>query len=252
MPARDGTPYNRSFYDRHAACSASSAAAIVPILIEILRPQRVLDVGCGVGAWLAAFRDRGVGDVLGLDGDYVPRDRLLIAAEEFRPTDLSQPFRLGVRFDLVVSMEVAEHLPQGIAADFVATLVAHGDLVLFSAAIPSQGGDGHVNEQWPSYWASQFAAHDYRPIDCIRPRVWSDRAVGWWYAQNSLLYASPAAIDRSAVLRTLGERFAGLPLDLVHPRRFLLDDTPNEVSVRRAWRVLRGAVRHRIAQRFSR
>ena len=252
MASGSGKPYGRSFYDRHVAGATNSAAVIVPILVETLRPRRVVDVGCGVGAWLAAFHRQGADRILGLDGDHVPHDRLLIAPEHFRPTDLRQPFHLDERFDLVISTEVAEHLPQGAAAGFVTALTTLGDIVFFSAAIPRQGGDHHVNEQWQSYWAALFATQGYRPIDCIRPRVWDNPAVGWWYAQNSLLYASPAAIARSTALRDLLQQSAGRPLDIVHPRRFLLDDNPEEISVRRAWRVLRAALQHRIAQQLSR
>jgi 2-polyprenyl-3-methyl-5-hydroxy-6-metoxy-1,4-benzoquinol methylase len=65
---------------------------------------------------------------------------------------LIQPLDLEKEFDLVVSLEVAEHLPASAADQFVNTLVKHGKKILFSAAIPGQGGQDHLNEQWPDYW----------------------------------------------------------------------------------------------------
>jgi SAM-dependent methyltransferase len=247
-----GTPYNRAFYRRHVADSAQSADVIVPIVLEAVRPRQVVDVGCGVGAWLAAFRDRGVDRILGLDGDHVPRDRLMISADDFRSFDLAKPVGLDQRFDLAISLEVAEHLPEASAADFVASLTRLSDIVLFSAAIPGQGGDGHVNEQWQSYWAALFATHGYRPIDCIRPRVWRDPRVQWWYMQNILLYVSADALERAPLLREMQQACAPIPLDLVHPRRYLLDRNSTEISVRRAGRLFSGALRRWAVQRGMR
>jgi SAM-dependent methyltransferase len=215
------TPYTADFYKSDSiARSSASARRIVPILRSLLPIQSVLDVGCGRGDFLRAFLDAGVTDGLGLDGDYVPRDQLVIDPSAFRPTDLAQGFDLGQRYDLVVSLEVAEHLPASAAEAFVAALVQHGDVVLFSAAIPSQGGTGHVNEQWPSYWAKAFAQHGLKPYDVIRPLIWSDEEVAFWYRQNVLLYATDSAAARSALSSTTPVP-AGM-IDLVHPRLYLM------------------------------
>ena len=117
----------------------------------------MVDFGCAEGVWLSAWRDAGVQDVLGLDGDYVDRRRLLIPQERFHAVDLSQPIDLGRRFDLAQSLEVAEHLPAAAARHFVATITRHSSLALFSAAPPGQGGAHHVNEQPYGYWRDLFA-----------------------------------------------------------------------------------------------
>ena len=114
--------------------SRSSAEVIVPVLLEVAPCDSVLDVGCGVGAWLAAFADRGV-SVTGVDRD-VPDAMLMIDPRHVLRHDLSLPLDLGRRFDLVISLEVAEHLPAAAAEVFVDSLVRHGDMILFSAAIP--------------------------------------------------------------------------------------------------------------------
>jgi len=212
--------YGRIFYEVHRAGSRRSAEVILPIVFDLVRPRSVVDVGCGVGTWLAVCSELGARDVLGIDGDHVDRAMLRIPADAFMAADLLQPIQAGRRFDLVLCLEVAEHVPPGDAAALVELLAGLGPVVLFSAAIPLQGGRGHVNEQWPSYWAGLFGEKGYAVIDCIRPKVWSDRRVNWWYAQNILLFASREAIERSPTLMA-AHSAARLPLDLVHPDRYL-------------------------------
>jgi SAM-dependent methyltransferase len=164
---------------------------MLPFVQEILNPRSVLDVGCGSGEWLGAWRELGVGDLLGVDGTHVDSSFLAIPTREFRAVDLAEgEFYLGREFDLVSSLEVGEHLRPECGADFVASLVKHGDVVLFSAAVPGQGGVEHVNEQWPSYWVGQFATHGYHLLDVIRPQVWNDDRIAYYYRQNALLFAS--------------------------------------------------------------
>src|SRR5437879_5333008 len=144
--------YSQDFYDEIELGSLQSAAVVVPRLMNLVRPQSVVDVGCGRGAWLTAFQKLGVSKILGIDGPHVDKTRLLIPSECFRSVDLSQPFELPGRHDLVLCLEVAEHLPGSMANSLVKTLTKASSVIVFSAAIPGQGGTGHVNEQWPEYW----------------------------------------------------------------------------------------------------
>ena len=83
--------------------------------------QSVLDVGCGAGAWLTVWKSLGA-ETLGLDGNYVRPEQLLISPGEFSAVDLSASFSLDRRFDLAQSLEVAEHLPAS-SGGFVDSLV---------------------------------------------------------------------------------------------------------------------------------
>jgi SAM-dependent methyltransferase len=147
-----------------------------------------VDVGCGVGSWAASFAASGIEKVIGVDGTNVDRQQLQIDPDCYVAADLTKPFSLDQRFDLAVSLEVAEHLPPQRGASFVADLVRLAPAILFSAAIPGQRGRSHLNEQWQGYWASLFADHGLVPVDVVRPKVWNDSRVEWWYAQNTFLY----------------------------------------------------------------
>lgn len=222
-------PYTDKFFQQMRADASGSAEVIVPLVLDWVQPRSVVDVGCGTGTWLAMFLKLGVQDVLGVDGDYVDRAMLEIPADRFLPRDLSAPLRLDREFDLVLSLEVAEHLPASSADTFVDSLTRAGPVVLFSAAIPHQGGTSHVNEQWPEYWAELFRRRGYDVYDCVRGRVWHDPRVCYYYAQNALLfvrrgYAGPAE-DASHSLRL--PQSGGLrdgcpaPLSIVHPHAYV-------------------------------
>ena len=179
----------------------ASALRILGLLLERFRAASALDVGCGLGTWLAVARGLGVADVYGVDGEWLDTSLLEIDAALAMRCDLERGFSLGRRFDLVICLEVAEHLHEPAADTLVSSLVAHGDVVLFSAAIPFQGGHHHVNEQFADYWAERFSRHGYRSLDFIRPRIWTEREVHWWLRQNVLVYAHDRALEHHPELR---------------------------------------------------
>lgn len=192
-----------------------SAFRILRLLFDRLRPTSVLDVGCGLGTWLRVVMELGVPDVSGVEGAWLDRSRLQVNPALVTTLDLERGFRLDRRFDLAICLEVAEHLSPAGAEPLVGSLVAHADAVLFSAAIPFQGGHHHVNEQFPGYWADLFGHHGFAPIDLIRHRIWDDRTVHWWLRQNTLLFAHERALARYPGLRD--EQAVARPLNVVHP-----------------------------------
>ncbi|MDQ4142577.1 MAG: class I SAM-dependent methyltransferase [Actinomycetota bacterium] len=216
-----GDSYSSEYYISLAEGARSSGRVVVPLVLELVAPRRVVDVGCGIGTWLSVFRELGVDDVWGIDGEHIPRDMLEIPEERFLPLDLERSAKIQDRFDLVVALEVAEHLRPEFAGEFVTFLTQLGPVVLFSAAIPGQGGEQHVNEQWPDYWVERFLTRDYVVIDWVRPKVWQDERVEWWYAQNALLFVSCEHLDKNLALQRARELTKDRPLALVHPKKYL-------------------------------
>ncbi len=214
-------PYTSIYHRDIREGARRSAAVVIPLILELVHPSSVIDVGCGLGTWLAAVRELGVDDVLGVDGDYVERKNLDIPLDRFVPANLQEPFRLDRRFDLVFSLEVAEHLPKHCAEIFVETLTSLGPVVLFSAAIPLQGGNHHINLQWQDYWAELFAQRGYVAVDCLRRRVWSNPDVDWWYAQNMLMYVERDCLASFPALQREYDLLGTAQLSLVHPAAYL-------------------------------
>ncbi len=229
--------YNSSFYDKQSQESFDSGYKIIEILFQkFISPiSSIVDFGCGVAPWLAAAKDLGVKKVCGIDGDYVPRDRLLIPNDDFYPNDLSKPESIKLpisRFDIAMSMEVAEHLPAVSAKPFIKKLCDSADVVLFSAAIPYQGGHGHVNENWPEYWAALFAEFNFVPFDIIRPAIWHNDKVCWWYKQNILLFVKQ---DKAASLLPDHSPTPIEQLSVVHPEQYLTSVQRSTYEIKRRY-----------------
>jgi SAM-dependent methyltransferase len=213
--------YTDNFFRELQDGSYRSAKEIVPLVLELVQPRSVIDIGCGAGTWLSVFKEFGIEAICGVDGDYVDEIFLKIPKEQFLPLDLSKPFHLGRQFDLVLSLEVAEHLPAESAGIFIDSLTRLGPVILFSAAIPHQGGTQHINEQWPEYWVEFFQYRGYVVIDCIRKRIWQNPNVESWYAQNVLVFVQKGYLDTHLLLKKEFENTAISQLSIVHPRKYL-------------------------------
>lgn len=215
--------YTQAFYENLQYGARCSAEEIVPIILNLFPIKSVVDVGCGTGVWLSVFRKHGIEDILGIDGEYVDPEQLEIPRENFLSHDLSKPLRIERQFDLVTSLEVAEHLPEECAEGFVNSLTQLGSVILFSAAIPFQGGTEHVNEQWPDYWSALFSEKGYVAIDCIRPKVWQSANVEYWYIQNSIIFIKQSCLDLETYRNLKEEQQKSIPsqLSVVHPKKYL-------------------------------
>jgi len=208
--------YSESFYDYHIS-AAKSLDALVSLIVDIVNPGSVVDIGCSVGAALSCFKTKGVNEILGVDGFWVKDEQLLIARNEFIRHDFSKEGFLSLpkKYDLAISTEVAEHIDEDNADDFITTLVSASDVVIFSAAIPGQGGVNHVNEQYQQYWIDKFSEHDYIVYDCLRGSLWNIEDVSFWYKQNLLLFCKN---NRESILN-LPDTVTPV-YNIIHPQQY--------------------------------
>ena len=229
--------------------SRATADLVMPMVLAFTGARSVLDIGCGVGAWLAVCAEQGITDYLGIDGG--PAGEVLqIPRQHFRAADLREPLQLDRRYDVAISLETAEHLPAEVGPTLIAELTAAAPYVLFSAAIPGQRGNGHINERWPSYWAGLFAAHGYSPLDMIRPALWGREGIPYWYQQNILLYAHHDRVPENSRAPTM--------VDVVHPALLtryverLYEAEHRHISGKTAMRALATSVTNRLRRLIRR
>ena len=208
LPAQN--TYGADFYEWQAEQSYRSAQVMLGMLFSNYRPKSMVDFGAGAGSWLRAARELGVERVLGIEG---PWAKSIVAASglEYRFQNMEERVGLTERFDLAMSVEVAEHLPPERSESFVQDLCGAAGLVVFGAAMPHQGGNGHINERLQSFWIGLFEDNGYLCIDFFRPALWFQPNVDPWYVQNTFLFARKG--DSRAGL------FSTTPLyDVHHPK----------------------------------
>ena len=169
--------------------SLYSAEKILLIVMKHFKVKTAADFGCGTGIFLKFLKDNGV-SVTGLDLEHNEKRILSITEEEFIQADLTKPVHLNKKYDLSISLEVAEHLPESSAETFITSLCEASDVVLFSAAVKGQGGVGHINEQFLSYWQKIFLKKGYFMLDIIRPEIWNDENIHPYYRQNAVIFVS--------------------------------------------------------------
>ena len=206
-----GTSYTPEGYGAIRGGCQQSAAAVVPILHDLVAPTRVVDVGGGEGWWAAQFA------ILGCEATVVDDsspEHAKIRGVRFERSDLSADPAVIPEADLALCLEVAEHLPETSARSLIGALCGSAPVIAFSAAIPGQGGYMHVNEQWPEYWADLFYANGYVMSECLRDEFWDDPAVEPWYRQNLLLASSAQWFDDHGI------EFTRYPRAVVHPAIF--------------------------------
>lgn len=209
----------RYFHDVKIHHDTSSPDIIIPIILETINPKSVIDIGCGLGAWLQSFSKQGVTEILGVDGDYIDRTKILIPKENFVTANLSEELNLNKKFDVAICLEVAEHLDEKEADHIVKTLINHSDTIVFSAGIVAQGGQNHLNEQWFNYWEKKFQVYGYTFYDVIRPQIWYNKNVDWWYKQNIFI------VSKNKIVSTKkGDLICGYHPDWFSKKAILLTD----------------------------
>jgi hypothetical protein len=180
--------YTNEWYEALNTRALRSARVCIDHLWSYTQPSSVVDVGCGRGCWLKAWKEKGAVFLLGFDGNWNSQKDMVDSAIRFYQVDLNKRFTTGSKVDLCMALEVAEHLEPTSAEAFIKNLTDLSDMVLFGAAYTGQGGDNHINEQPHTYWAKQFSKYSFVPFDILRPALWADERIDYWYRQNTFLY----------------------------------------------------------------
>ena len=206
--------YSKNFYKMNMRTNTISAERIISFVLSIYQPSSVIDVGASGGIFLLELMKRDIKDVLGIDGPWISDKDIVIPKENYIRIDLTKPFSFERKFDLVICLEVLEHLSWETGELLLRELTSLSDVILFSAAVPGQGGTHHVNEQWPSFWTKEFRKYGFTHID-LRPYIWNDKEILPWYKQNMMMYIKREQCDYFLTKLNKLERLD--PLSYIHP-----------------------------------
>jgi SAM-dependent methyltransferase len=178
--------YN-AFLDVAASQSTEPMAATIK---RIFNPTSVIDVGCGTGVLLARLRQIGL-EVKGLEYSDAGIARCRERGVEVEKFDLESEEAIQGSWDVTVSFEVAEHLPESMAENYVRVISQFSPVVIMSAATAGQGGKDHVNEQPHEYWIKKmlWRGFDYDGQTSHQVRVeWAEKRVAPWYVNNTMIF----------------------------------------------------------------
>ena len=184
--------YNNAYSGYLDPIKISSGNEIIKIIKQYYTPKSVIDIGCGKGMFLKCWKDSGVETIAGIDGNTLDNKDLFIDRKFIQIANLETYENVNnTKYDLAMSLEVAEHLHPENAAHFVKLLTGYSDFILFSAAIPYQAGLHHINCQPLKYWVDLFNKENFVCFDFIRPQLFANHEkVKSFYIQNILFFVN--------------------------------------------------------------
>jgi hypothetical protein len=193
------------FQQKNSDIKNLSAEKVVSILFDIFKPKSVIDVGCGTGLLLKHFQKKG-STIMGYEGKWINKDLIEdnISNNLVKIIDFEQLDFINIKeSELCICLEVAEHISFEQAEIFVNFITLHSKLIIFSAAIPYQGGFNHINEQWSDFWDLKFSKFGYVKYDILRPILWDQDLITWPHKQNMVVYLHNSEIEMAKQLRKM-------------------------------------------------
>jgi SAM-dependent methyltransferase len=184
-------------YSLHRMARRDAPIFVSDLLDVLPGVTSVADVGCGSGVYSAELQSRGL-KVVGCEYGARPLRWAKLLGVNAVPFDLSKSGSSlpGRPYDLAISLEVAEHVPPVFADRFVDFMCETSDRIILTAAVPGQGGYGHVNEQPKEYWIEKFEKRGLS-LNATTTDVLARRLQG--HGVSRYLYQNIMCLDKNVV-----------------------------------------------------
>jgi 2-polyprenyl-3-methyl-5-hydroxy-6-metoxy-1,4-benzoquinol methylase len=187
--------YDKRYNDFLDAVASKSTPAMAATIERIFKPNSVIDVGCGAGTLLAQLKQNGL-QVKGLEYSDAGIARCREKGIDVEKFDLETEKGIQGSSDVTVSFEVAEHLPESLADNYIRVISQFSPVVIMSAATIGQRGKDHVNEQPHEYWIEKMGRrgfdYDGQTSEQVR-REWAGMGVASWYVNNTMIFRKRTA-----------------------------------------------------------
>ncbi len=188
--------YNKDFFLSNQKEGLKIAEWFISLLQDIFEFQSLIDLGCATGHYLFYALKEGVSDVLGVEGSPAAFSNLLVDKKYIIQHDLRKPLNLNRKYDIALSIEVAEHIDKKYSDVYLKSMCDCSDLIIFTAATPNQGGKCHVNEQPHKWWIEKFKKHSFRfdkkMTDLLRRKIKENAEAGkfivFWLEPNIMVF----------------------------------------------------------------
>ncbi|MFH1202704.1 MAG: methyltransferase domain-containing protein [Candidatus Omnitrophota bacterium] len=182
--------YDDQFFNHNLKTNIPIAKDLVDILYNYFHPESVVDVGCGTAEYLAEFNRLGI-KIKGYEGSPAALKKAMVSGNFIQLADLREKIKSDERYDLALCLEVAEHIESRYSKILVDNLASLSDTIIFSAAIPGQGGHFHINEQPHEFWIGLWQERNYilrkDIIEALKEQM-RERGILWWYTANLMVF----------------------------------------------------------------
>lgn len=186
------TVYGADYYvDRDRRAAMQDANQFAETVLSRYNPESVLELGCGTGTLLYPYLEQGI-HVHGVDLSETAQKESALPESQFEIHDLTEPYTPRQEYDLVLCVEVLEHIPQKAADTIVESICTAGDTAIVTAAPPGQGGTHHVNEQPYEYWIEKFEQRGMRYNEQQAEQIRNELELSEseWIQKNVLVFES--------------------------------------------------------------
>ena len=186
-PDHERKTYDKDFYERHAAYYDRAIPHFTNYMKENFVFESMCDLGCGPGDFLRELQNER--DVLGVDFSVGVPQTLAIDPSKYVDADLTKPLPFNRHFDVVMSLEVWEHLHPEFEKQYLDNVDSlTPDHVIISCAAPKQWGRHHYSPHEAQYVLDAMISRGYVFDEELTAKFKKIKLLASFYRRNTFVF----------------------------------------------------------------